>query len=106
MFWGISRSWPVPLPVHSHSRVLPIFYSTSCEMDTACTVSLDDKWVQYNATNFVLNNTLCFSWNASVDCIHLARKTLTAWNNPLTGNQVPLSMLNEALAKGLRVISQ
>lgn len=71
IFWAIAKAWPIPLPVHSMSKVLPVFFSTSCELGLPC-MNLDPSKAIYNATNVFLQGALCFSLiNNSNPCIWL-----------------------------------
>nr|XP_030708315.1 uncharacterized protein LOC115850817 [Globicephala melas]XP_030710707.1 uncharacterized protein LOC115852240 [Globicephala melas] len=98
-FWGISRTWPVPMPVHAKSRVLPILYASDCSMYTPCIDPQNMDWISYNGSSVRINKTLCFSWDLNVSCIGLLWKRLVAWDNPLKHNQMPFNMLSEALSK-------
>lgn len=97
--WAIAKTWPVPLPVHHMSKVLPVFFSTSCELGLPC-VNLDPTIANYSASNVSLQGALCFSLkNYSNPCIWLKKGSLGNWLDPLGYNQVPLHMLTEALSQ-------
>ena len=97
ILWAIAKAWPIPIPVHSTSKVLPVFFSTSCELGLPC-VNLDPSMAMYNATDVPLKGALCFSLeNNSNPCIWLKNGSVGNWLDPLTDNHVPLAMLTEAL---------
>ncbi|XP_035301772.1 uncharacterized protein LOC118238940 [Cricetulus griseus] len=99
ILWAIAKAWPIPLPVHSTSKVLPVFFSTSCELGLPC-VNLDPDTAQYSATNISLNGALCFSLiNNSNPCIWLKNGSIGNWLDPLTNNQISSAMLTEALSQ-------
>lgn len=66
-------AWPVPIPVHANSSLLPILFSTSCDMDAPCLPSPEPKSEKFNATRVDLNGTMCFSLDKKPPCIWLQR---------------------------------
>lgn len=101
--WAITRTWPVPMPIHSNSSILPAFFSTNCDMDIPCGQPLGEESQPYSATNFSLASTLCFKpfkKNSSSPCIYLKRVTLGHWLDPLRSFPHQMTnMLTEALSK-------
>ena len=99
ILWAIAKAWPIPLPVHSMSKVLPVFFSTSCELGLPC-VNLDPSMAMYFATNVSLRGALCFSLrNNSNPCIWLKNGSVGNWLDPQSHNHVPVAMLTEALSQ-------
>nr|XP_048291366.1 uncharacterized protein LOC125401190 [Myodes glareolus] len=97
ILWAIAKAWPIPIPVHSTSKVLPVFYSTSCELGLPW-VNLDPSMAMYNAADVPLQGALCLSLeNNSNPCMWLKNDSVGNWLDPLTDNHVPLAMLAEAL---------
>ncbi|XP_034361325.1 uncharacterized protein LOC117710526 [Arvicanthis niloticus] len=98
--WAIARTWPVPMPIHSNSPVLPTFFSTSCEQDMPCTIPTQEAPANYTATNYTLAGTLCFTLNRSVaPCIFLASRYLVNWLDPIDIGGTSTRVLHEALSK-------
>lgn len=97
--WTIVRSWPVPMPVHANSTVLPLFTSTQCFMEVPCAMPMGQEPVLYNATAFPLNFTLCFTTKtkAHTPCIVLKNTTLTNWVDPVSFSKVGTRVLVETL---------
>ena len=97
ILWAIAKAWSIPIPVHSTSKVLPVFLSTSCELGLPCE-NLDPSMAMYKATDVPLQGALCFSLeNNSNPCIWLKNGSVGNWLDSLTDNHVPLAMLMEAL---------
>ncbi|WP_254797612.1 hypothetical protein [Geopseudomonas aromaticivorans] len=87
ILWAIAKVWPIPLPVHTVSKVLPVFFSTSCELGLPC-VNLDPDTAQYSATNISLHGALCFSLiNNSNPCIWMKNGLIGSWIDPLGNSQ-------------------
>lgn len=99
VLWAMSKTWPIPLPVHCASKMLPVFFSTSGELGLPC-VNLDAIISPYSASNVTLIGALCFSLrNFSNSCIWLKNGSLGNWLDPLCHNQVPLNMPTEVLSQ-------
>lgn len=60
--WAIVRTWPVPMPVHENSSVLPAMFSTDCEAGLPCIRPLGESTQKFTATNFTLRSALCFTF--------------------------------------------
>ena len=58
--WDVVRSWPVPLPVHSNSSTMLLFFATQCFLDAPCARQIPQEPQVYNSTSFHWNYTLCF----------------------------------------------
>lgn len=85
--WPIARPWPLLMPVHSNSTVLPTFFSTSCLRDVPCIVPNGELSQRYTATNLSLLHTLCFTLkNSSLPCIWLRRTTLANLLDPMSNS--------------------
>ncbi|XP_063136510.1 uncharacterized protein LOC134484073 [Rattus norvegicus] len=98
--WAIARSWPVLMPVHSNSTVLPTFFSTSCLRDVPCIVPSGELPQRYTATNLSLLHTLCFTLrNSSQPCIWLQRTTLANWLDPVSNRAMGTGAIQAALSK-------
>lgn len=88
MLWAVTRAWPVPMPVHFNSSLLPTLFSTSCDMDAPCIPTPDQKIESFNLTSIQLNGTMCFSLKRGSPCIRLKRDNLTNWKDPLVDSRV------------------
>ncbi|XP_063138775.1 uncharacterized protein LOC120100799 [Rattus norvegicus] len=98
--WAIARSWPVPMPVHSNSTVLPTFFSISCLRDVPCIVPTGEMPQRYAATNVSLLHTLCFTIkDSSLPCIWLRRATLANWLNPISDSTMNTGIILAALSQ-------
>lgn len=99
--WAIIRVWPVPMPVHANSPILPLFLSTSCAMDLPCVKPVDFNVQVYNATAFSLNSALCFvtMGKAQTPCITLSIRTLSNWMDPVNLGGAGSGVLGAALTQ-------
>ena len=100
--WAIVRSWPVPLPVHSNSSTLPLFFATECYLDAPCARQTPQEPRVYNSTSFHLNYTLCFVHNVDkpfTPCIFLKKKIISNWADPISQNKVSSGVLFNALTQ-------
>ncbi|XP_063144267.1 CD99 molecule like 4 isoform X1 [Rattus norvegicus] len=98
--WVIARSWPVLMPVHSNSTVLPTFFSTSCLRDVPCIVPNGELPQRYTATNLSLLHTLCCTLiNSSQACVWLRRTTLANWLDPMSSSAMGASAILAALSQ-------
>ena len=95
--WAVIRAWPIPMPVHANSSIIPTFFSTSCDMEAPYMVPRDDKIERFNSTKIVLNGTFCFSLEHKTPCILLKQKNLINWMDPLLYSQVNIGILASAL---------
>jgi hypothetical protein len=100
--WAVVRSWPVPLPVHSNSSTLPLFFATECYLDVPCARQTPQEPRVYNSTSFHLNYTLCFVHNVDkpfTPCIFLKKKIISNWADPISQNKVSSGVLFDALTQ-------
>nr|XP_045011999.1 uncharacterized protein LOC105944874 [Jaculus jaculus] len=101
-FWAVARTWPVPMPVHSYSGVLPTLFSISCQGEMPCIRDPMQTPKIYNQTSFQLNGTLCFfqgNKNQAPPCIVLQKQNLSAWQDPLEKSKVDMSIIIAALTQ-------
>ena len=88
--WDVVRSWPVPLPVHSNSSTMLLFFATQCFLDVPCARQIPQEARVYNCTSFHLNYTLCFVNNVDkpfTPCIFLKKKIISIWADPIYQNK-------------------
>jgi hypothetical protein len=99
---AIVRSWPVPLPIHSNSSTLPLFFATKCFLDAPCAQQTPRKpWV-YKSTSFHLNYTIWFMHNVDkpfTPCMFLKKKIISNWADPVSQNKVGSGVLLNALTQ-------
>ena len=98
--WAVVRSWPVPLPVHSNSSTLPLFFTTNCFLDVPCARQTPQEPRVYNSTSFHLNYTLCFVHNVDkpfTPCMFLKKKIISNWADPINQSKVSSGVLINAL---------
>ena len=106
--WAIAKAWPIPLPVHYNSTLLPTLFSTSCDNGLPCIKPTGEPASLYTASNYSLLGTLCFTVkNSSLPCIWMGNGTLGHWIDPLKDYQaspgilaVALSEISQGAAKG------
>jgi hypothetical protein len=87
--WAVVRSWPVPLPVHSNSSIMPLFFATQCFLDVPCARQAHQESRVYNSMSFHLNYTLYFVHNVDkpfIPCIFLKKKIISNWADPIYQN--------------------
>ncbi|XP_077875342.1 uncharacterized protein LOC144366047 [Ictidomys tridecemlineatus] len=97
-WWAVARAWPMPMPVHSNSSVLPTLFSTSCEMSAPCTSPRGDMENIFNQSQVNLTGVFCFSLG-NTNCISLKTKNLTNWEDPLRSSRVSGSILSAVLSQ-------
>uniref|UniRef100_UPI004038A47E uncharacterized protein LOC143402351 n=1 Tax=Callospermophilus lateralis TaxID=76772 RepID=UPI004038A47E len=97
-WWAVARAWPMPMPVHGNSNVLPTLFSTSCEMSAPCASPRGDMERIFNQSQVNLTGVFCFSLK-NANCISLKTKNLTNWEEPLRSNQVSGSIISAVLSK-------
>ncbi|XP_058428295.1 uncharacterized protein LOC131423344 [Marmota monax] len=97
-WWAVARAWPMPMPVHGSSSVLPTLFSTSCEMSAPCASPRGDVESIFNQSQVNLTGVFCFSLG-NANCISLKTKNLTNWEDPLRSNQVSGSIINAVLSQ-------
>lgn len=95
--WALTRTWPVPMPVHAESDALPTMFSRSCEMDTPCMRPGEDSPQIFRLTKVNLTGTFCFSLITRTPCIQLKHKNITAWMSPPQQSEASIAVLVGAL---------
>lgn len=98
--WAVTRAWPIPMPIHADSNILPTLFATTCEMEMPCRDPMSTETSVFNLTSFNLTEVFCFSLHSSSQhCVRLLLKNVTSWDNPLQYNSVSLNILTSALTQ-------
>ncbi|XP_058437055.1 uncharacterized protein LOC131424383 [Marmota monax] len=97
-WWAVARAWPMLMPVHGNSSVLPTLFSTSCEMSAPCASPRGDMESIFNQSQVNLTGVFCFSLG-NANCISLKTKNLTNWEDPLRSSQVSGSIISAVLSQ-------
>ncbi|KAL6046462.1 hypothetical protein STEG23_021423 [Scotinomys teguina] len=95
--WAVTRTWPIPMPVHANSTNLPTLFSTSCDMEAPCLLPKRMEERIFNLSRINLKGVFCFDLKDNSPCIQLRHKNITAWMDPLENALVPTGILNNVL---------